>query len=135
MGFLNRLLRREKNKKEVVDANGIKVTELEELCSQPEVYEALRNTMILDPQKIVISYEDALSRAKEFEKAKENLRAAIWYRIAGGLAIYEGNVLNVKKCFSKYAELTKKSLKILEIPEKAVEKAQEYYKKYLKRKI
>jgi len=33
----------------------------------------------------------------------------------------------VKRYFSKYAELTGRSMKILEIPERAVEKARKYY--------
>jgi len=34
----------------------------------------------------------------------------------------------VKRYFGKYAELTGRKVKILEIPERAVEKAREYYR-------
>ena len=134
MGFLDRLFgskKQEKIKEESEKEAGL--TELERLCSDDlEVFEALKTTMFLDPRKVDVSMKDAVARAKELEKAEDNLRAAIWYKIAGGLAIYEGKVSKVKEYFGKYAKLTKKDLKILEIPEKAVEKAQEYYEQFLK---
>jgi len=110
----------------------IKPTELEKLCeSDTEVLEALTETMFLYPNKITFSIEDALANAKKMEKEGDTLRAAIWYRIAGGLAIYKGDISKVKEYFDKYSKLTGKHLKILEIPEKVVKKAQEYYEKYL----
>jgi len=138
MGILDRLLKRkEKQNEEEVKIEEVKTgpTELEKLCAgNSEVLEALRDTMFLDPTKIEFSIKDALVNAKEMEKAKDELRAAIWYRIAGGLAIHEGDVSKVKEYFGKYAKLTGKKLKILEITEEAVKKAQEYYRKYLEEK-
>ncbi|RLI22728.1 hypothetical protein DRO54_00335 [Candidatus Bathyarchaeota archaeon] len=139
MGVLDRLFKRKKKgEEEEIEKTSEKereITDLEKLCSDsPETFEALKDTMFLDPRKIDTSFEDAISKAKELEKAKDNLRAAVWYRIAGGLAIYEGNVSRVKECFDKYAKLTGTNLKILEIPEEAVKKAHEYYEKYLKDK-
>jgi len=108
------------------------VDELEEICKgEPELIEALKNVMFINPGRIEIKLEHAVSKAKEMEKKRDKLRAAVWYRIAGGLAIYEGNVPKVKEYLGKYSKLTGKSLKILEIPEKAVKAAQEYYSKYL----
>jgi len=135
MGILDSLLRRKKKKEELLETpvENRPTSELEEICKDAlEVYEALENTMFLNPTKIKISIKDAVAKAKELEKAKDKLRAATWYKIAGGLAIYEGDVSKVQEYFGKYAKLTGQQLKILEIPEKAVEKAQEYYKKYLK---
>jgi len=103
--------------------------------NKPELADALKNTMFLDPRKIDITLKDAISRAKEMEKREDKLRAAVWYRIAGGLAIYEGNISKVKEYFGKYAELTGKMPKILKIAEEAVKGAQEYYKKYLNKEI
>jgi len=135
MGLFSWIFKKEKKKENKVKEEVEKetgLTELEKLCiGDLEVFDALKDTMFLNPRKIDISLEDAVSKAKELEKAKDTLRAAIWYKIAGGLAIYEGNVSKVKECFSKYAELTKIRPKILEIPDKAVKRAQEYYKKYL----
>lgn len=134
LGVLGRLFGRKKeSKKEEVGEKGRSITELERLCVDDlEVYEALKDTMFLDPRKIDVSIKDAVAKAREFERAKNDLRAAIWYRIAGGLAIYEGDVAKVKEYFGKYAKLTKRELKILEVADRAVKKAQEYYKEFLK---
>lgn len=126
---------KEKEKKfgEMLEEKKEVSSRLKELCSADiEVFEALKDTLFLDPRKINFSLNDAVSKARELEKSKDTLRAAVWYRIAGGLAIYEGDVSKVKEYFSKYAKLTGKNLKILELPEEAVKKAQEYYGKYLK---
>ncbi|MDH5460562.1 MAG: hypothetical protein OEW71_05965, partial [Candidatus Bathyarchaeota archaeon] len=66
-------------------------------------------------------------------KAKDSLRAKIWYKIAGGLAIYEGNVKKVTEFFSKCEKISPGTkYLILKNPETAVVKAQEYYQKHLK---
>ncbi|MHA1723157.1 MAG: hypothetical protein ACTSXW_08780 [Candidatus Baldrarchaeia archaeon] len=107
-------------------------TELEKLCSStPKIYEALKEFLLLDPTRIDIDLRDAIENAKKFEKTGKTLSAASWYRIAGGLAIYKGDVKQVKKIFTRYAELTGKKLKILELTEEAVKAAQRYYKEYL----
>jgi len=137
MGILDRLLKRKEKKGEVKEMveEKIKLTDIERLClDSPQVFDALKDTMFLDPRKIDVSLKDAVFKAKEFEKAGDVLRAALWYRIAGGLAIYKGDAFKAKEFFGKYAKLTGKSLKILEIPEKAVKKAQEYYRKCLEKK-
>jgi len=126
---------RKRKKEEVVVEveEKIEPTELEKFCKNDlELYEALKDTMLLDPRKVNMSLKDVISKAKKAEKEKNNLMASIWYKIAGGLAIYEGDVSKVKELFGKYAKLTGKNLKILEMPDKAVKKAQEYYEKYLK---
>ncbi|MEM3769901.1 MAG: hypothetical protein QXG76_01770 [Candidatus Bathyarchaeia archaeon] len=110
-----------------------RITELEKLCgSDKETYEALFNVMFLDPRKVSISMEEAVENAKKFEKEKDVTRAKLWYQIAGGLAIYEGNVKKVIEYFSKCEKLSPEaSYPILKNPEKAVAKAQEYYRKFL----
>ena len=126
-------LRRKKKEKVPVQEAKKTVTELEEICGEDkEVYEALLETMFLDPRKIGVSMKEAEERAKEFEKSGDLIRTLIWYKIAGGLAIHQGDAKKVKQNFGKCQELSNKGYKILEIPERAVEKAQEYYKKYLK---
>ena len=131
MRVFDKLFKKKKiSEEEVKEKPESALTELEEICKDdPEVYEALRNTMFLDPTKIEITLKEAVSKAEKLEKSGDLARAAFYYEIAGGLAIYEGDVSKVKKYFAKCAELTKKKFKILDIPEKAVEKAQEYYKK------
>jgi hypothetical protein len=89
--------------------------------------------MFLDPRKIEISMKDAVENAKKFEKENDLARAKAMYEIAGGLAIYEGNVKKVVEYFSE-CERLQPDMKypIIKNAEKAVAKAQEYYKKYLK---
>jgi len=134
MSFFKKLFSRSKEEEKIVETQEVReVTELEELCRGfPKVYEALKDTMLLDPKKIDVDLKEAINKARELEKAGDTLRAAVWYRIAGGLAIYQADVRKVKELFGKYTKLTGITLKILEIPEEAVEKAQEYYNRYLK---
>jgi hypothetical protein len=54
--------------------------------------------------------EDAEERAKEFEKSGDKLRAIIYYRMAGGLAIYEGNVEKVKEFFGNARNCREKAI-------------------------
>jgi len=110
------------------------ITEIERLCGDDkETYEALLHTMFLDPRKIEMTTKEAAENAKKFEKAKNLMRAKTWYEIAGGLAIYEGNVKKVVEFFSESERLTPDTKHpILKNPEKAVAIAQEYYKNYLK---
>jgi len=103
--------------------------DLKAICSDdPEAYKALFDTMFLTPERIGKSSEEAAEEAKKCEEKEDIVGAAANYRIAGGLAIYEGDVEKVKRYFGRYAELTGRSMKILEIPERAVEKAKEYYR-------
>jgi len=136
MNFFRGLFRKKK-KEEVIENAKEKSesTELETFCSDaPEILEALKDTMFINPLRFDVSLKDALSKAKQFEKEGDNIRAALWYRIAGGLAIYEGDVSKVKDYFGRYAKLTGRKLKILEVTEEAVKKAQEFYQRYLKEK-
>ncbi len=131
MGFLDRFRKKKvEEKKEEVE----EMSDLEKICmDDKEAYEALRGTMFLDPRKVETSLKEAIEKAKDFEKQKDKLRARTWYEIAGGLAIYEGDVKKVEECFGKCAKLSPDSnYTILKIPERAVSKAQEYYQKYLK---
>jgi hypothetical protein len=109
------------------------LSDLEQICeNDKEAYEALYHTMILNPKKVDTSLKDAIENAKRFEKEKNMTRARIWYDIAGGLAIYEGNAKKVVELFSEAEKLSGTKYPILKNAEKAVVKAQEYYKKHLK---
>ena len=132
MGLLDRL-RRKKEKQEQGMSQRTKITDLEEICrDDKESYEALRNTMYLDPRKIGTSLVDAAKKAKNFEKQGNTVIAKMWYELAGGLAIYKGDVAKVKEYFGKCAKLSSDSdYPILKNPEQAIKKAQEYYQKYL----
>jgi len=134
MGLLDFFKRKEKKEKvETVAEPTKQLTELEQLCGDDkETYEALFNTMFLDPRKIGISMKEAAENARKFEKEKDLTRAKVWYQIAGGLAIYEGDVEKVVEYFGKCEKLSGENYPILKNPEKAVAKAREYYEKFLK---
>lgn len=133
MSILSRF-RKKEQKESVEKETSMPLTELEQLCGDDkETYEALVNTMFLDPRKIGISMKEAAENAEKFEKTEDLLRARTLYEIAGGLAIYEGNVEKVVEFYSECERLSPdKKYPILKNPEKAVAKAQEYYQKYLK---
>lgn len=119
-------------KEEKKEETAKKPTPLEELCgNDKETYEALYQVMFLDPRKIETSMKEATDSAKKSEKEKNFAAARMWYEVAGGLAIYEGNVKKVIECYGKAEKITGQPYSILKNPEKAVAKAQEYYKKYL----
>ena len=133
MGFLDRFKKKEEKPLEGVKSTK-SLTELEQLVEgDKEVYEALMSSMFLDPTKIDVSMKDAVKNARKFEKAKDYVRAKVWYEVAGGLAIYEGDTEKVKEFFGKCEKISPETeYLILKNPEKAVAKAQEYYKKHLK---
>jgi hypothetical protein len=133
LGLLDRFRRKEKEQEIQVESEK-SLTELEGFCGRDqETYEALSNAMFLDPRKIDVSMSAAAKEAKKLEKAKDFVRARVWYEIAGGLAIYEGDVKKVIEYFGKSEKISPEiKYPILKNPKSAVAKAQEYYKKYLK---
>jgi hypothetical protein len=119
-------------KKKDVKTSEPKMSDLEQLCGgDKETYDALSPVLFLDPRKIAVPAKQAAENAKKSEKEKDLVSARMWYEIAGGLAIYEGNVEKVVEYYEGAQRVTGKKYLILENPEKAVTKAQEYYKKYL----
>jgi len=137
VSIFDRFRRKKKAEEKTVEKKKEEVGEmsaLERICEgNKEAYEALRGTMFLDPRNIGVSMKEAEKKAKDSEKEGDKLRAKTWYGTAGGLALYEGDVKKVKEYFGKCAELSSdKDYPILKIPERAVNKAQEYYQKHLK---
>ena len=133
MSFLKKFRRKKKEEKAPATPE-VKKTELELIYGDDkEVYEALKDTMYSDPRWVKKSIEEAISEAKKAEKSHNFITAKMWYGIAGGLAIWKEDVEKVRQCFGKCQELSpNEKYKILEIPERAVKKAREYYQKYLK---
>jgi hypothetical protein len=128
LGILDRF--RKKPKKTVEPVKPL--TELQKLCEDDkETYEALMNTMFLDPRKVGMSMKEAAENAKKAEKEKDFVKASVWYRTAGGLAIYEGDVKKVVEFFSEVEKISGTKYLILKHPEKAVAIAQQYYKEHL----
>jgi hypothetical protein len=127
LGVLDRF--RKKEEKAVVEKV---ISELEQICGDDkETYQALYEVMFLDPRKVTTSMKDAADNGKKYEKSKDFLKAKTSYEIAGGLAIYEGNVKKVIESFTDAERVSGTKYAILKNPDKAVTKAQEYYKKYL----
>jgi hypothetical protein len=121
--------RREKTVAESVGA----VTPLQQLCADDnETYNALFPVMLLDPRKVDASVKEAADEAKKSEKRKDFASARMWYEVAGGLAIFEGNVKEVVEYYGAAERVTGEDYLVLKDPEKAVAKAQEYYKRYLR---
>jgi hypothetical protein len=134
LGLLDRF-RRKKGDKKKGAAKGTmeEVTELQQLCGDDkETYEALVSTMFLIPSKIETSMKEAADEAKKFEKAKDFVKARTLYEIAGGLALFEGDVDKVVEFFGECEKLSDRKYPILKNPEKAVAIAQEYYKNHPK---
>ena len=135
MGLLDRFKRKKENEKsENVKVESKKsLTELQEfLGNDQEMYKALSNSVFLDPRKIEVQLSEAAANARESEKEKDFVRSKVWYKIAGGLAIYKGDVKKVTAFFTKLESISPEDdYPILVDPKKAVLKAQEYYKKYL----
>lgn len=133
LGLLDIFRRKKKEEEKKTDVETPqKIDELEQICGDDkETYEALVDTMFLDPRKIEGSLKEAAEKAKKFEKANDCTNAITWYKIAGGLAIYKGDVKKVVEYFTSIERLSQDKFTILKNPEKAVEKAQEYYKRFL----
>ena len=134
MGLLDRFRGKEKEEEEKGIRTEESSTELETfLGNDQKTYGALFNAMFLDPRKISGSMSEAAKKAKKFEESKDIVRAKIWYEIAGGLAIYEGDAKRAKEYFSKSQKISPSTkYPILKNTEDAVAKAQEYYEKHLK---
>ncbi len=108
-------------------------SELEEICgNDKDAYQSLVHTMFLDPRKIDVSLKDAVENAKKYEKNSNPSRARIWYDIAGGIAIYEGNPKKVTEYYGEAARLSGLDYPIVKNAESAVAKAQEFYRRHLK---
>jgi hypothetical protein len=78
------------------------LSRLQELTgSDAEMYQAMSRLLFLDPKKIMNTLEEAVNQATTFESNGSNTRAEVWYRIAGGIALYQGDAEAVRKFFEK----------------------------------
>lgn len=128
---MKRIFGKGQEKSKAVTVQAKSLTTLEQICpNDEETYEAL-SYMFLDPRKIGISFQEAVDNAEKAEEEKDVIRAKTWYEVAGGLAVYEDNTKKAVECYSKAEKLTGMKYPFLNNPDKAVAKAQEYYKQYL----
>ena len=131
MGLRDRFRRKPKETKTDTE-NVERITDLEQLCgSDKETYEELLHAMFLDPRKVGMTMDEAAENARKTEKAKDLLKAKVWYEIAGGLAIYEGDAKKTAEFFSAAEKISGMRYPIVKNPEKAVAVAKEFYKKHL----
>jgi hypothetical protein len=108
------------------------LSDLQQLVgNDKETYDALAETMFLNPKNIDPSMKQAADNAKKAQDDGDRAKAGMWYHVAGGLAIYEGNVKKVIEYYGAAEKLIGRHYTILKNPEKAVAVAQEYYKKFL----
>lgn len=133
MGIMDRFRRKETK----VQTQSVKMlSELEQICGEDkETYMALYHTMFLYPKRIHYTVKDAVENAKRYERERNLGRARIWYDIAGGIALYEGNSKKVAEFFSEAGKLSGLDYPIVNRAEKAVAVAQVYYKKTLKDQV
>ena len=74
-------------------------------ANDADMYQSLSRLLFLDPKKITTSLEDAVSQASAFESSGNRTRAEVWYRIAGGIALYRGDPDGVRKFFEKASSI------------------------------
>ncbi len=134
--MVRRIFRRKKKKERHEEQpEEVRITDLEKICGDDkEVCKALLHTMFLDPRKVQVTLDDVLRTAVDFEKKGNSEQAKIWYHVAGGLALWRGDVAKVKLYFGKCAKLAPEMdyELITKIPERAVEIARKYYEKFLR---
>jgi len=130
MKILEQLLMAFRNKKNKKKKKLEGLQALKSVCGRNiKVYEALLGILQLNGPSPLISFEECIRKAKEYETGNRQ-QAAIWYRLAAQRALFEGNREEVERCLRKCEELTSEKQLILTVLEKAVEKSQEYYRKF-----
>jgi len=107
---------------------------LELLCGEDiALYEDLSSTLYMDPRNKGTCSE-AMEKAVALEREGKSMEAALSYRHAGTLAMYEGKPTDVKKAFDKAAELSNRKIeRIRAVPEKAVGVAAKFYNQTIKK--
>ena len=85
-------------------------SKLQEIAgTDTEMYQSLSRLLFLDPKKITTPLEDAVSQASTFDATGNKTRAEVWYRIAGGIALYRGDAESVRKFFEKASSIAANS--------------------------
>ena len=107
---------------------------LKELCGDDDFYGAMSRLMFLDPKRITTPLDRVLAEAQESEAQGNKLRAEVGYRIAGGIALYRGQVADVRKYFEKAASFAGDSHPeyqiVLKRSDEAVSVAKKYYDEF-----
>jgi hypothetical protein len=117
------------------DSESIASTRLRELSGgDTDLYGALSRLIFLDPKKITLPLDAVLEEAQDYERQGNKLRAEVGYRIAGGIALYRGDVDGVNRHFAKAASFAGDSHPeyqvILKRSSDAVAIARKYYEEF-----
>jgi hypothetical protein len=110
-------------------------TRLRELSGgDTDLYGALSHLLFLDPKKITLPLDAVLQEAQDYERQGNKLRAEVGYRIAGGIALYKGDVDGVNRYFAKAASFAGDSHSeyqvIVKRSSEAVAIARKYYDEF-----
>lgn len=70
-----------------------------------ELQQVMSKLLFLDPKKITTPLDQVLNQASQLESSGNRMRAEIFYRIAGGIALYKLDVDGVRKFFEKASSL------------------------------
>lgn len=94
MTSLSGLFRRKKAEpKKPIVQQVRQLSDLQQLVgNDKETYDALAETMFLNPKNIDPSMKQAADNAKKAQDDGDRAKAGMWYHVAGGLAIYEGKI-------------------------------------------
>jgi len=110
-------------------------TRLRELCGgDSELFGAMSRLMFLDPKRIMIPIDSVLKEAQVQEAQGNKLRAEVGYRIAGGIALSNGDADGVNQYFSRAVSFAGDSHPeyqiILKRSSEAVAIARKYYEEF-----
>lgn len=99
--------------------------------SDAELYQVMSKLLFLDPKRITTPLDEVLKQASQLESSGSRMRAEVWYRIAGGIALYKQDVDGVRKFFEKASSLAGDSRPeyktIAKRAEDAINVAKKYY--------
>ena len=130
--------KKEKEEKVETGKESPKPLELKVFCGDNvDVYNALEETYPMNilsfPNDFLM--EETLEKAREKEKSGDLYSVGLEYRIAGQIALCNGDIEGVRNFFGKAQKLTGKRYLILGVVLKsAVEKAQKYHQEKKKEK-
>jgi hypothetical protein len=92
---------------EAMNPEPVALSRLQEITgSDEDMYRSMSRLLFMDPKKVITSSEEAVSQAANFEATGDKIRAEVWYRIAGGIALYRGDAEAVRKFFEKAAAIS-----------------------------
>lgn len=126
------LFGRKKTQASTVNSESALLSKLQDVTgSDAELYLVMSKLLFLDPKRITTPLDEVLKQASQLESSGSRMRAEVWYRIAGGIALYKQDVDGVRKFFEKASSLAGDSRPeyktIAKRAEDAINVAKKYY--------